>query len=141
MQEPPSDIILPVPAVEKIRPAAVEPEPVDPCCSRAMSFACFGFVGISFFVIFVTITSVMVFGNGYEFCNGYVSLFDFQCMISFLKFVVTFVHTQWRTEKDPSMRYQLSGMVIVEFFVVCALGHTLIYLFFLCSLQWLYGLT
>ena len=73
MQEPPSDIILPVPDVEKLRPAAVEPEPVDPCCSKAMSFACFGVVGLSFFVIFVTITSVMVFANGYEFCNGYVS--------------------------------------------------------------------
>lgn len=45
---------------------------IDPCCSLPMSAICLGAVGLTAFLIIVTITSVMVFGNGRDFCNGYV---------------------------------------------------------------------
>ncbi len=63
-----------MPSVEKPQIAAVELEAVDPCCSKAVSVVCFGAVGISFFVVFVIVTSVMVFASDNDFCNGYVSL-------------------------------------------------------------------
>ena len=73
MATDPKDIVIP--NVEKAQPAAVvEEEPIEPCCSRIMSFLCFGVVGLTFFIIFTTVTSVLVFGSGYEFCNGYVMI-------------------------------------------------------------------
>lgn len=78
--------------------------PVDPCCSLPVSGVCFGAVGLTAFLIIVTITSVMVFGSGHEFCNGYVS-----CLCFFLgDFVwLNSWFLQWRLDKS----FQLSGLV------------------------------
>ena len=84
MSAEPTDIVIPNPettetAISNVQKAQeVEGEVVEPCCSRLMSLTCFGVVGISFFVIFVTATSDMVFESGHEFRNGYVSFYCIQ---------------------------------------------------------------
>jgi hypothetical protein len=48
-------------------------ESVDPCCTIQMSALCFCLAGLVTFIIVVTVTSQLVFGNDRQFCNNYVS--------------------------------------------------------------------
>jgi hypothetical protein len=52
-----------------------QPETVDPCCTLMISAMCFSLVGLVTFIIVVTVTSQLVFGNDRQFCNNFVSSF------------------------------------------------------------------
>jgi hypothetical protein len=90
-------------------------EHVDPCCSLVMSAVCFALVGLVAFIIVVTVTSQLVFGNNRAFCNNYVS-----ALTPRLSPPDSFPQSnhnpialspQWTTANDPTQQFQLSGMV------------------------------
>ena len=58
---------LPIVTVEE------RPEIIDPCCTLMVSAMCFSLVGLVTFIIVVTVTSQLVYGNERSFCNNYVS--------------------------------------------------------------------